>query len=95
MRKITAIFLLMFLFLNIIPFGAADSGYKTAVIYYNEACTMCAMYVEKELIPTLEEAGIKNIIKKDYINEKQNRAELNEINEKHNIPPTLQGQWSV
>lgn len=95
MRKITAIFLLMFLFLNIIPFGAADSGYKTAVIYYNEACTMCAMYVEKELIPTLEEAGIKNIIKKDYINEKQNRAELNEINEKHNIPPTLQGHFEV
>lgn len=69
--------------------------YQTATIYYNEACSMCAMYINKELIPTLEEAGIENIIKKDYVNEKQNRIELNELNKEYNIPPTLQGHFMV
>ncbi|RME54932.1 hypothetical protein D6777_02210, partial [Candidatus Woesearchaeota archaeon] len=65
------------------------------VIYYNEACTMCAMYIKDELIPTLEEAGISKIVKKDYVNEKKNRLELNELNEKYLIPPELQGHFMV
>ncbi len=72
-----------------------DPKYQTAIIYYNEACTMCAMYIKQELIPTLEEAGIQDIIKKDYVNEKQNRVELNELNREHNIPPDLQGHFMV
>jgi cytochrome c biogenesis protein CcdA len=72
-----------------------DQKYQTAVIYYNEACTMCAMYIKQELIPTLEELGIQNIVKKDYVNEKQNRIELNELNKEHNIPPDLQGHFMV
>lgn len=68
-------------------------SYTTATIYYNEACAMCAMYIDRELIPILDEAGIKNIIKKDYINEKQNRAELNKLNKSNNVPPNLQGHF--
>ncbi len=97
LRKIISRIALVFLLINLFPFSIAqeDSKYETAVIYYNEACTMCAMYIKDELIPTLEEAGIKEIIKKDYINEKQNRVELNELNEEHNIPPDLQGHFMV
>lgn len=69
--------------------------YETAVVYYNEVCSMCAMHIKQELVPTLEEAGIKNIIKKDYVNEKQNRVELNNLNKENNIPPALQGHFMI
>lgn len=97
MKKVINYFMLVFLLINLVPFGLAqeDTQYNTAIVYYNEACTMCSMYIKSELIPTLEEAGIKEIIKKDYVNEKQNRVELNDLNEKHNIPPELQGHFMV
>ncbi|MDF1498635.1 MAG: cytochrome c biogenesis protein CcdA [Patescibacteria group bacterium] len=61
-----------------------------AVIYYNEACGMCAMYVKNELPEMLEARGINNIIKKDYINEKEARKEMNVMMEKAEIPFSLQ-----
>lgn len=96
-RNLSLIFILMLSVLLVFtPVPAQENPkYQTAIIYYNEACTMCAMYIKQELIPTLEEAGIQDIIKKDYVNEKQNRVELNELNEKHNIPPNLQGHFMV
>ena len=89
--------LLMFLInLIIIPSTTAQSPkYETAIVYYNEACSMCAMYIKDELLPTLEEAGIKNIIKKDYVNDKQSRVELNELTEQNNIPVNLQGHFMI
>lgn len=72
-----------------------SAGYDTALVYYNEACSMCSMYLNQELLPALEELGVKNIVKKDYVNEKQNRVELNELNKKHNIPPNLQGHFMI
>jgi len=71
----------------------AATPYTTATIYYNEACTMCAMYIRHDLIPTLEQIGIANIITKDYVNEQQNRVELNELNRQYTIPPNLQGHF--
>ena len=93
--KICSLAVLMLFLINIAPAQTESTKYETAVIYYNEACTMCAMYVRMELIPTLEEIGIKNIIKKDYVNEKQNRVELNELNKEYNVPPKLQGHFIV
>ncbi len=72
-----------------------NSKFETAVVYYNEACSMCAMYIREELIPTLEEAGIKNIVKKDYVNERKNRVVLNELHKRYKVPPTLQGHFVV
>jgi len=69
--------------------------YNTAVIYYNEACSMCSMYLKMELIPLLKELGIKEIILKDYVNEKQNRIELNELNKQYMIMPTMQGHFEI
>lgn len=95
--KLNMLFMVILMIGMFIPSGFSQEspGYETAIIYYNEACTMCSMYIMKDLIPSLEEAGIKNIVKKDYVNEKQNRVELNRLNEKHNIPPTLQGHFVV
>jgi len=89
---------LLVAFISLFPYLVAAQEiqkYETAVIYYNEACSMCSMYIHHELVPLLEEMGIKNIIKKDYINEKQNRVELNRLHKEFKIPPTLQGHFMV
>ena len=69
-------------------------AYENAVIYYNEACSMCSEYIENELIPILNE-DVNNIIKKDYINDNNNRIELNKLNEQYNIPTSLQGHFTT
>lgn len=61
-----------------------------AVIYYNEACGMCAEYVKDELPQILEKYGITKFIKKDYINHKEYRREMNELFEEMNVPLELQ-----
>jgi len=96
-KQIGILFFTILLLGNLIPGALAEEqeGFQTAVIYYNEACGMCAMYVMEELVPILKETGIKNIIKKDYINEKKNRVVLNELNKRLNIPPKLQGHFIV
>jgi len=67
----------------------ADS-YAQAEIYYNEACGMCAEYLEEVLVPTLESLGIQDIQIKDYINERSFRKELNQHNDAHSVPLELQ-----
>jgi cytochrome c-type biogenesis protein len=61
-----------------------------AVVYYNEACGMCAVYVKNELPEMLKAQGITDIKKKDYINEKEARKEMNVVMEKMEIPFSLQ-----
>lgn len=96
-NNILSLIIVLILVFTLAPNALAQepATHETAVIYYNEACTMCSMYIKKELIPTLKEAGITNIVKKDYVNEKQNRVELNDLNEKFLIPPNLQGHFTV
>jgi len=110
-QRVVTLFVTLFftviLFFNLIPgvlaqeqssFQAEEfqaEGFQSAVIYYNEACTMCAMYVMEEMVPILKEGGVKEIIKKDYVNEKNNRIVLNELNKRWKIPPKLQGHFIV
>ncbi|MFQ6060325.1 MAG: cytochrome c biogenesis CcdA family protein [Thermoplasmata archaeon] len=61
-----------------------------AVVYYNEACGECTLYIKDELIPSLLAGGISDIVKKDYINVRSYRGELNSLNEKMGIPSHLQ-----
>ena len=84
---------------DIIPLAGQNksvnqSKYITSVIYYNEACSMCADYLKYDLMPSLQATGIK-IITKDYVNEKQARAELNELNKKFGIPANMQGHFAI
>ncbi len=78
--------------LSSFPLGKGD---KSAVIYYNEACHDCVLYLDHELIPLLTELGITDIVKKDYISERQNRSELLERSIRLQIPPQLQGHLTV
>ncbi|MEE9489227.1 MAG: hypothetical protein V3V91_02170, partial [Thermoplasmata archaeon] len=61
-----------------------------ALIYYNEACGECAIYIDDELIPTLRTGGVSTVHKKDYINERSYRGELSAINDQLGIPSHLQ-----
>ncbi len=67
---------------------------EKATIYYNEACHHCVTYINEELNPILEESSIQ-VIKKDYINNRQYRKELNELNEELGIPLELQGHFTT
>jgi cytochrome c biogenesis protein CcdA len=61
-----------------------------ALIYYNEACGECALYIDDELIPALQYGGVLDIVKKDYVNERKYRGELNALNDEMGIPAHLQ-----
>jgi cytochrome c biogenesis protein CcdA len=89
-NKLLFIGIILSVFILFIPQISAESDFNSATIYYNEACAMCSDYLEdiKEL---LTRHGINNIEVKDYVNFKEYRKELLAINEKHNIPPSLQG----
>ncbi|MFQ6116108.1 MAG: cytochrome c biogenesis CcdA family protein [bacterium] len=67
---------------------------ESATIFYNEACHHCAEYIDNELAPILEESGIQ-VIKKDYINNREFRKELNELNGQLGIPLELQGHFTT
>jgi len=85
----TLILIVLFLLPSVI---AAN---EKVVIYYNKACGGCTEYLTEHLIPMLKERGISSIEMKDYVNKKENRAELNEMNEKIGFPPKLQGHFAI
>src|SRR3989338_7724077 len=61
-----------------------------ALIYYNRACSMCASMVDDVLPKVFQKHGIQTIEKKDYINQRQNRSEMNGIMNNLQIPFELQ-----
>lgn len=79
--------------LVMLAFGAdqtwAAGGERRAVVYYNEACDECAAYIQGELNDILATHNIE-LVKKDYINQKANRQELNELTDQLKIPLELQ-----
>ncbi|HEY66143.1 MAG TPA: hypothetical protein G4O02_16410 [Caldilineae bacterium] len=72
---------------------AQDSG-RQAVVYYNEACDECVAYVEGELAEITAAHQIR-LIKKDYLNRRENRRELNELNDRLGVPLELQSHLAV
>ncbi|MFQ5796639.1 MAG: cytochrome c biogenesis CcdA family protein [Candidatus Bipolaricaulia bacterium] len=78
-----------------LSFGTAASEPERALIFYNRACGDCTTYIEEELIPLLGELGIVQVDKKDFVNDRANRRELNERSERLGIPPRLQGHFTV
>ncbi|MFQ6040370.1 MAG: cytochrome c biogenesis CcdA family protein [Candidatus Poribacteria bacterium] len=69
--------------------NAQANQYK-ATIFYNEACGACLEYVHETLPRVLSELGVQGIVKKDYINERQNRVLLNNLIETLNIPLSME-----
>ena len=67
---------------------------RTAVVYYNEACDECAIYVNGELAEIMAAYRIR-LVRKDYINHREHRAELNELNQRLGIPLELQSHLAI
>jgi len=65
-----------------------------AVIYKNEACGHCSMYLFN-LNQFLQKNGITDIQEKNLINDESTRIELSNLNKERNIPPELQGHMVV
>lgn len=77
------------------PWGTVAAQQESqAVVYYNEACDECVAYVEGELAAVLARYGVQ-LVKKDYINQPQNRGELNALNERLGIPLELQSHLAT
>ena len=67
------ILLFLALLLSALPVVTVHAQSRQAVIYYNQACDECVTYIEGELNALLTSNAI-SIIKKDYINQRENRA---------------------
>ncbi len=82
------IILLITLNLSVFPVKAESTG-RLAVVYYNEACDECATYINGELQEIFLVNNVETI-RKDYINQRENRAELNQKNDSLGVPLELQ-----
>jgi len=63
-------------------------------IYKSDACAHCTPYLEK-LLPALDKMGYKNVEMVDFINNQTQRANLARLQQKFNVPLTLQGHMAV
>ena len=87
-RMLSAVLAFVLLWLGVGVVGA-DAPARRAVIYYNEACDECVKYIQGELAQILAAFKIEPV-KKDYINQRENRSELNDLNTRLGIPLELQ-----
>ena len=96
MKKIKLIFFLILLLSSIVSASDLEiAHFETATVYYNSACGMCTHYLDSELLPLLDSLGVKEIIKKDYVNDQKNRAELIQRSDELGVPPKLQGHFTI
>ncbi len=63
--------------------------FKKADVYYNEACGGCSIYLTEKLVPYLQEQGIE-VEMHDYVNNKQARKDMNDLQYSLGIPYELQ-----
>ena len=91
-RKTLLLFLA--LMLSAIPLTTVRAQSSQAVIYYNQACDECVTYIEGELDELLASNGL-TIVRKDYINQRENRKELNDLNDRLGVPLDLQSHLAT
>ncbi|OGH71345.1 MAG: hypothetical protein A2921_00430 [Candidatus Magasanikbacteria bacterium RIFCSPLOWO2_01_FULL_43_20b] len=73
-----------------LTFAHGDAAGTKAAVYYNEACGACAVHVNTDLPALLNEHGVSEIIKKDYISQPGVRVEMNRLLTQYKIPIDLQ-----
>ncbi len=93
LNRVQVLMALLFFFL--FTWSAQGEELQQATIYYNQACADCALYINEQLIPLLEELGIQKITKRDFINDRSVRKELVNRSTRLGIPPELQGHFTV
>jgi cytochrome c biogenesis protein CcdA len=95
MKKVFSTLLIMFLFvLGTHGAIAQEKTERTAVVFFNEACKDCGELV-KDSYPALFGEYEYALELKDYINERENRKILSEMNEAWGVPFELQSHIEV
>lgn len=92
LRFLAFALLLVLLGATTLPAVAAEG--PQAVVYYNEACDECAHYINGELSAVLAARQVV-LERKDYINQREHRKELNELNAALGIPLELQSHLAT
>ena len=88
--------LLAFLALLLLPVATTRaSAPDTVVVYYNRACADCLLYINRTVVPLLQQAGYTDLDYKDYVNEPANRTALIERSDALGVPPNLQSHLTV
>ncbi len=93
-RKTNIFFLFLAFLLSVLPVVHVSAQTRQAVIYYNQACDECVTYIEGELNEVLASNAIA-IVKKDYINQRENRVEFNNLNDQLGVPLELQSHLAT
>jgi cytochrome c biogenesis protein CcdA len=89
LKKLIVITITIFtLIFTVFPVNAETTS-RQAVVYYNEACDECSTYINGELKDIFLVNNVE-MIRKDYINQRENRAELNLKNDSLGVPLELQ-----
>ncbi|NOZ83182.1 MAG: hypothetical protein GXN98_05195 [Euryarchaeota archaeon] len=73
----------------------AHAEERSAVIYYNQACSACMVYINQTLVPLLSEEGVERVELRDYINQPEYRRELVELHRRAGVPPELWAHMST
>ena len=89
MKKLAVFILTLFTLIISQTSVSAGNSNRQAVVYYNEACDECATYINGELKDIFLVNNVE-MIRKDYINQRENRAELNQRNDSLGVPLELQ-----
>lgn len=89
------VFIGSFLLLSLLVPFVVHAAPSEAIIFYNEVCSDCAVYINEQLIPLLKELGVQKIVRKDFINDRRIRQELNELSQRLGVPPKLQGHFTI
>lgn len=97
-RRVNLLLLLLLLVLLTVSHtritGVAQEPLEVTV-FYNSPCRDCVEYIEGKLLPLLAEFGLSDVVQKDFINDRTNRAELNQRSSALGIPIPLQAHLAT
>lgn len=96
MRARIALLLLFLVFSAAAPWASAQPSPSPQVtVFYNSPCRDCVEYIEGTLLPALKEFGLQSVDQRDFINDRANRAELNQRSTDLGVPIPLQAHLAT
>jgi len=96
MRARVALLFLLLIFTAAAPWALAQpSPTPQVTVFYNSPCRDCVEYIEGTLLPVLKDFGFKEIDQRDFINDRSNRAELNQRSTELGVPIPLQAHLAM
>jgi cytochrome c biogenesis protein CcdA len=97
MKARIALLLLLLIFSAAAPWASAQQPSPTpqVTVFYNSPCRDCVEYIDGTLLPVLKEFGFQSVDERDFINDRANRAELNQRSTDLGVPIPLQAHLAT